>query len=623
MCLCNIESEPIPECLKVFDSREAYPGEDITLSVVAVGQNFGTSGGFVNAQLLLSNDSVWANVGGQQQYQVVEPHSCNNLTYTVNAQAGVVILVLTTEIQLVQRYSSEKEVNDSISDYIQNNHSFVPQSLLNFPVYINITFNHCPSGFKLSAAQTCVCYPRLLEVDGVKCHISRRELERSGTVWIGNKSASSAVVSFSRYCPYNYCKHAKVNIFDSTDEQCQWDHTGVLCGACPKGKSLTLGTSQCITCSNKNLYLLTLFAAAGVALVVFFKVTDLTTAGGLINGLVFYSNLVKAGCYTYFPSNVIYLTPFQVFIDWLNLDFGIELCFFDGLDGYWKTWLQFVFPLYLWVIALLMILLARYSIKMARLLGNNSVPVLATLFTLSYAKLFRVIITAMKFTVLEDTDGYKYTVWSYDGSIAYFGLQHSILLLVAASVLLVLWLPYTCVLLFAQYLQRCRMWKISRIVSKMQPLIDAHCGPFRDKYRYWFGGLLVARAIPLLVGVVSSTNADQNTVVSTIVMVGVLLLLLNRVYRKFYVYLSEVVLLNLLFLAGFTLYAQTVGRPQHHQAIFTAVSTGFAFFHFVILVLFSTINNLTKFRFQRKWISLHSNICTPENDSYEYERVSD
>ena len=74
-------SEPIPECLKVFDSREAYPGEDITLSVVAVGQNFVTSGGFVNAQLLLSNDSVWANVGGQQQYQVVEPHSCNNLTY--------------------------------------------------------------------------------------------------------------------------------------------------------------------------------------------------------------------------------------------------------------------------------------------------------------------------------------------------------------------------------------------------------------------------------------------------------------------------------------------------------------------------------------------------------------
>ena len=58
------------------------------------------------------------------------------------------------------------------------------------------------------------------------------------------------------------------------------------------------------------------------------------------------------------------------------------------------------------------------------------------------------------------------------------------------------------------------MWKISRIVSKMQPLIDAHCGPFRDKYRYWFGGLLVARAIPLLVGVVSSTNADQNTVYS-------------------------------------------------------------------------------------------------------------
>ena len=40
---------------------------------------------------------------------------------------------------------------------------------------------------------------------------------------------------------------------------------------------------------------------------------------------------------------------FSIFIAWLNLDFGIETCFYDGMDAYSKTWLQFVFPLYIWV----------------------------------------------------------------------------------------------------------------------------------------------------------------------------------------------------------------------------------------------------------------------------------
>ena len=53
-----------------------------------------------------------------------------------------------------------------------------------------------------------------------------RQLERSGTVWIGiddNSSTdnTSADVLFSEYCPYNYCKRDKINIFDSTDLQCQ------------------------------------------------------------------------------------------------------------------------------------------------------------------------------------------------------------------------------------------------------------------------------------------------------------------------------------------------------------------------------------------------------------------
>ena len=141
-------------------------------------------------------------------------------------------------------------------------------------------------------------------------------------------------------------------------------------------------------------------------------------------------------------------------------------------------------------------------------MGNNSVPVLATLFALSYAKLFRPIITAIKFTSLEDESGKVKPVWSYDGTIDYFDTHHSILFVAAILVLLFMWLPYTCVLLFVQCLQRCGVQKVSRFIARMQPFLDAHCGSFKDKHRYWFGTLLVARAIPFLIGALSFAHSQ-------------------------------------------------------------------------------------------------------------------
>ena len=65
------------------------------------------------------------------------------------------------------------------------------------------------------------------------------------------------------------------------------------------------------------------------------------------------ANIVGANQSAFYPSGNIHFL--RVFISWLNLDLGIETCFFDGMDAYVKTWLQFVFPIYIWgVIALIM-----------------------------------------------------------------------------------------------------------------------------------------------------------------------------------------------------------------------------------------------------------------------------
>jgi len=136
--------------------------------------------------------------------------------------------------------------------------------------------------------------------------------------------------------------------------------------------------------------------------------------------------------------------PLIVFIAWLDLDLGIDTCFYEGMDAYAKAWLQFVFPTYIWLVAGLIILLSRkYSIA-ARLCGKNAV------------KLGRAIITALSYTVLKyphDPDGSHVSVWLPDANIKF--LQGKpIPLLISAVVFLVLFLCFVLVLTFIPCLQK-------------------------------------------------------------------------------------------------------------------------------------------------------------------------
>ena len=93
--------------------------------------------------------------------------------------------------------------------------------------------------------------------------------------------------------------------------------------------------------------------------------------------------------------------PASIFVAWLNLDFGIQTCFYNGMDAYAKTWLDLVFPVYIWVVVGFLVYISHSSVIVTKLLGSSPVPVLATLFLLSYAKVLRTIIAALSLTVLQ------------------------------------------------------------------------------------------------------------------------------------------------------------------------------------------------------------------------------
>ena len=112
--------------------------------------------------------------------------------------------------------------------------------------------------------------------------------------------------------------------------QCADNRTGTLCGKCNKDENfcLAIGSSRCIKCENNNhLALLIFFAAAGVLLVIFISALNLTVTQGMINGLLYYANIIWAYQSLYLPvppDDKKYWYILRVFVAWVNLNFGIH-----------------------------------------------------------------------------------------------------------------------------------------------------------------------------------------------------------------------------------------------------------------------------------------------------------
>lgn len=125
-------------------------------------------------------------------------------------------------------------------------------------------------------------------------------------------------------------------------------------------RRLQFASGELKGCSNYYLFLLPVFALAGVALVFLITFLNLTVTEATLNGLIFYANMIQIYAFFMFERNNTFVAPFlKVFTAWINLDFGIETCFFVGMDGFSKTLLQFAFPVYIWIIAGMIIMLSR------------------------------------------------------------------------------------------------------------------------------------------------------------------------------------------------------------------------------------------------------------------------
>ena len=572
VCLCE---NGVPNCLQLFTTVHGlYPGQTFSVSVVAVGQRFGVANGTVYANLVHLPGQQPASLERSQQSQLVGQPECTDLNYSLRSKYHKETIALTSSDLVVTEIVNINTAESEIYEYVA--FGDISRILLSVPVYVNVSLIDCPVGFTLSdEPHQCICHPTITR-NRLTCDIDigNGTVQRSGNVWVSflpsNQSKGGGGVVVSLHCPNGYCKQEIQHInLDRPDAQCSFNRSGVLCGGCPPGLSLALGSNRCLSCSNSYIALLIPFAVSGVLLVLFIQLLDLTVAVGTINGLIFYANIVKSYEALFFvPGQTNILT---VFVSWLNLDLGIETCFFSGLDGYVKTWLQFAFPLYIWLLAGVIVSMSRYTNWLS---ANNSVPVLATMFLLFYNKLFHTIIISFSFVTLELPDNSMLTTWKFDGNVSFLDVKHIILFLTSLLVFALAWLPYTLVLLFYQCLVPCNHKRGCRWVFKLKPFFDANFGPLKSRHLYWVGALLLARAVLLLVFVVSSNSSDSALI--SVVAVCVLLTLysgsVGHPYRNWLLSLLEnSFFVNLVLLSVSTYYAKLTASSQA-PVVYTSIS---------------------------------------------------
>ena len=513
ICKCNSKDDT--DCDAEHNAIKVYKGEKFSLYIAAIDH----LRHMVNATVHSYLDSSLGRLGEGEQVQNIGSN-CEKLSFSILSPTQTEELVM---------YADGPCKHLGIS-----------------PLRLHVDFHpcRCPLGFELNEhiknRCVCGCHHKLLGILKVSdCNSTTLLITRNKPFWIAQHDTETIMTV--QQCPSDYCQPAlppvyfDLNASDGANVLCKFDRSGPLCGTCKEGFTLSLGSSKCIHCPTYWPALLCIIIVitilAGILVVTLILLLNLTVAKGTLNGIILYSNIfaINSGLFMLFERHNV----LTIFIAWLNLDIGFDVCFIKDMNTYIKVWLQLLFPMYLIFLVILIIVISTFSRKFANIVGKrNPVATLATLILVSYAKILHNIIEIFSFATVHyiPIDGYNSSwskiAWLRDASIAYLSAKHIPLFIVALMILMI-GMPYTIALTTWQCLVQLSDRAVFKWVRypKMSSFIDAYHAPYVARNRYWTGLLLLARVVLYLTSAVNvSGEPSFNLLAVSLTITSILLL---------------------------------------------------------------------------------------------------
>lgn len=396
-------------------------------------------------------------------------------------------------------------------------------------VFVNLT--ECRPGFKYNnSSSRCECDPNLVAYGGTNfiCNATDATFSVRLTHWFGEldgrDSLGSDVNSYvialcgSFACDNPFYRVRTINVTRNSLEldsfqyvdpqnlsmQCLQNRHGLLCGRCKQNYSIVLGTLECRECdSNTGLLLILLFAVMGILLMATVIISDFHVSGGYINGLVFYSNIIDIFYLQLVKRNV----PYNILIlfEWLSLRWGIPMCFAKGMDSLTHVGLEFVFPIYIILLLLIIIAVARYCPIPQKYRNAVNLPkMFATTLFLTFGAILGTSVQILSFVVIRTASNNNNNTisvrWRRDPNVLYFQDAGHIILGLMSIVAIVYLVILTLLVITPE--RFCRLKWCRRKQRYYKPIIDVFQAPFRESYicRTWEGWRLLFRVLIIFIG---------------------------------------------------------------------------------------------------------------------------
>ena len=454
---------------------------------------------------------------------------------------------------------------------------------------VNISMKECPPGFLLDneGEQTCKCDPFIINAVRSMCNLTDYTINRRPFLWVGVhelENVSDDDVVYVETCPTGFCMDNSSVDLTIPDGLCKEGRTGILCGACKGNLSVVFGSPDCMECSNYWLFTIPLYAVAGIGLVAVLFLLHLTVEQGTINAVVFYVNIVGVNSNIFFATNSRGF--FFVWISLMNLELGFPVCFYNGMNEAAKAGLQAIFPVYLLLICFFIIIISEKSRRVAKLTAYGGLPVLATTFYLSFTKMLKYVIDILTFSTLRGK-GYSHFVWFYDGNLRYFIGNHAIIAFVPALITLFFIIFYLMTLIFIKV--------IEHKSSKLKPIMDVYGGPYKDRYRFWFGLRLLVLSVMCLTYALLGT--DNPVMTLSIQLLFLILYMLTQAYirpfKNAFLNGTDIFFMIYLFLLALsTIQAYQFPEARMRAPTVVILLVSVAFLHFIAIVIWHLFESI-------------------------------
>ena len=394
-------------------------------------------------------------------------------------------------------------------------------------VNLILGLSQCHPGFQyLSESKKCECYDTK---NIISCPSSNTSTIKRG-YWFGSVDGKPTVT----FCPNDYCNftcceitNGVYHLYPVRANQCRPRRSGIACGNCEKGFTLSFDSPECIEinkCTIGQIVLvisLSLLYWIVVIVTVFIIMHAKVTIGSLYAIIYYYSVVDILLRQALFNSNGLYTTvSIMSSLAKLTTKFLGQLCLVRNMSGIDQQFIHYLHPVAVSLILVIISMLARRSRRFSSFISRAIIHFICFLLLLSYTSVATTSLLLMRSLTFVDIDK-VYTYLSPD--IEYLHGRHLayVIVVLIFTIVIVIGLP---LLLLSEPLLNS---KINFV--RMKPLLDQFKCCYKDKYHCFAAYYMICRIviIVLVIAKISDEFTTQYLLISACALMGLIHLLLR------------------------------------------------------------------------------------------------